>query len=100
MSAATAAPERLLPLRDGAARIGLTVGQLRRAIERGDLTPVRLGSLLFVTDSALAEMIEKCRARPKARDSISTPASGSSAMVPSRDEQALALTRLQLLSRN
>lgn len=74
----TAQLEAMMSLKEASEKIGLTVGQLRRAIDRGDLTPRRLGNLIFVTETDLREMMNRCRANTKARASTSTRGSGSS----------------------
>lgn len=74
----TAQLEAMMSLKEASEKIGLTVGQLRRAIDRGDLTPRRLGNLIFVTETDLREMMTRCRENRKDRASTSTKGNGSS----------------------
>jgi len=88
----------MLNLPTAANMVGLKTRQLRDAIRRGDLKPIRMGKLIFVTESALREMQQRCRENASPRASTSTNGSGSSATARHSDELASAKAKLKLLS--
>jgi hypothetical protein len=57
--------EELLTIAGAAARVGLKPAALRTEIKRGRLTPTIIAGKHYVTNSALGEMLERCRAAPK-----------------------------------
>ena len=73
----------------------ITVSSLRRAVRNGDLMSVRVGRKILVTESLLAEWLNRCRAsgnRPTSpeRSHLRAPWSGSSEMERSAKAQAAA----------
>lgn len=81
-------------------RIG--IGTLRTAIERGQLSCRRIGGRVFVTDSDLQEMIDRCRHEARDQGFTSDDAkdanqSGSSETEPQRKAQVAALATIKQL---
>ena len=58
--------EPLMTLEDAATSIGLRGAQLRTEIRKGRLTPTVVAGKHYVTESALRDMLDKCRADQKA----------------------------------
>lgn len=53
--------ERLLPLREGAERLGVSIWTIRSWVQKGRVTSHKLGGKRLITESEVARLIEESR---------------------------------------
>lgn len=55
---------KLVPLKDAAAGLGVTISALRAEVQRGTLSVRRIGKNFYTTTQDLDAMVETCRVKP------------------------------------
>jgi len=107
METVTTTDEPLMTLKEGAAMLGLkSPASLRTEIANGRLQPIIIAGRHYVTRSILREMIEACRAKPKAQGSGSnailqeSDGGSSSTVDPSVAQDAVKMTLQALKERS
>jgi hypothetical protein len=93
---------RLMTLAEAAGRLGVKVSSLRTEIRRGRLRPIEIARKFYLTEEAVKEMLDTCRAKLRGRGSISGEADpvdtgGSYSTVGPSVAQAAAQISLQML---
>jgi excisionase family DNA binding protein len=93
---------KLVPLRQAAAVFfphgGVTKSTLQNAIARGQLSYVRIGNKFFVSETDIAQWLEKCRVPAKEQVSSISNSGGKSQSMSSVNQErgAIALASLEM----
>ena len=87
---------RLLSIDEAAAKLGIPPGSLRTAARRHGLL-VKMGRAVRIDPDDLPELIDRCRDRPRDRDSTAAPIAGTTSFETETDSCALAHETAQRL---